>query len=158
MAICRENKRGNSMKRFFAFAIWAPVLALTATTTARAQSTDFATWLNSFRAEAAAAGVSNEVMDEAFAGVTVNQRVYDLNDNQPEFTRAIWDYLDTSLSERKIENGRAALSENRILLSLIEDAYGVDAEIIAAIWGQESAYGRVLGDYDAIQALATLGF
>ena len=158
MAICRENKRGNSMKRFFAFAIWAPVLALTATTTARAQSTDFATWLNSFRAEAAAAGVSNEVMDEAFAGVTVNQRVYDLNDNQPEFTRAIWDYLDTSLSERKIENGRAALSENRILLSLIEDAYGVDAEIIAAIWGQESAYGRILGDYDAIQALATLGF
>ncbi len=146
------------MKRLFAAAIWALAPALTATTTASAQSTDFDAWLESFRAEAAAAGVSEAVMDEAFAGVTVNQRVYERNDNQPEFTRAIWDYLDTSLSEQKIANGRAALAENRILLSLIEEAYGVDAEIISAIWGQESAYGRILGDYDAIQALATLGF
>lgn len=146
------------MKRLFAVAIWAPVLALIATTVASAQSSDFAAWLKSFRAEAAAAGINDAVMDDAFAGVTVNQRVYELNDNQPEFTRAIWDYLDTSLSERKVANGRAALAENRILLSLIEEAYGVDAEIIAAIWGQESAYGKILGNYDAIQALATLGF
>ncbi len=125
---------------------------------ASAEPGDFAAWLESFRAEAAAAGVSDAVMDEAFAGLTVNERVYERNDNQPEFTRAIWDYLDTSLSEAKVANGRSALAENRIALSLIEQAYGVDAETIVAIWGQESAYGRILGSYDTIQALATLGY
>ena len=124
----------------------------------QAQANDFETWLNSFRAEASAAGISASVMDEAFDGVTLNQRVFELNDNQPEFTRAIWDYLDTAVSERKVADGRAALADNRIALSLIESAYGVDAETIVAIWGLESAYGKILGDYDAIQALATLGF
>ncbi len=142
------------MKRLF-----AGIASLCAAfSTASAQSNDFDIWLESFRAEASAAGISETVLDEAFANVTVNQRVFELNDNQPEFSRAIWDYLDTAVSERRITDGRAALAENRIVLSLIEAAYGVDAETIVAIWGLESAYGRVLGDYDAIQALATLGF
>ncbi len=125
---------------------------------ANAQSNDFASWLDSFRAEASAAGISETVLDEAFANVTVNERVFELNDNQPEFSRAIWDYLDTAVSDGKIGDGRAALAENRIVLSLIEEAYGVDAETIVAIWGLESAYGNILGNYDTIQALATLGF
>ncbi len=142
------------MKRLF-----AGIASLCAAcSSASAQSNDFAVWLDSFRAEASAAGISEAVLDEAFTGVTVNERVFELNDNQPEFTRAIWDYLDTAVSDRNIADGRAALAENRIALSLIDEAYGVDAETIVAIWGLESAYGRILGDYDAIQALATLGF
>ena len=142
------------MKRLLAAILTLGVLS----PATHAQSNDFETWLNSFRAEASAAGVSDAVMDEAFAGVTINQRVFELNDNQPEFTRAIWDYLDTAVSERKVADGKASLTENRIALSLIESAYGVNAETIVAIWGLESAYGKILGDYDAIQALATLGY
>lgn len=125
---------------------------------AAAQTADFQSWLESFRAEAAAAGIRDEIIDEAFEGVALNERVYELNDNQPEFSRAIWDYLDGAVSQTRIENGRAKLAEQRVLLTLIEDAYGVDAEIIVAIWGLESSYGAILGDYDAIEALATLAF
>ncbi|MEO1252754.1 MAG: lytic murein transglycosylase [Pseudomonadota bacterium] len=133
-------------------------IALVICAPAQAQDIGFEAWLDAFRAEAAAAGIGSDIIDDAFADLSINERVYELNDNQPEFSRAIWDYLDTALSERRIADGRAALSENRIILSLIEDAYGVDAEIIVAIWGMESAYGAILGNYDAIEALATLGY
>jgi membrane-bound lytic murein transglycosylase B len=132
--------------------------AAMATGTAKAEPADFERWLESFRAEAAAAGISAEVLDEALTGLSVETRVYELNDNQPEFSRAIWDYLDSAVSAKRIETGQTRFLENRRLLTLIEEAYGVDAEIISAIWGLESSYGAIMGDYDAIQALATLAF
>ena len=131
---------------------------LTLSTGASAQPTDFQSWLDGFRSEAAAAGISAEVLDENLVNLSVNERVYELNDNQPEFSRALWDYLDSAVSETRIANGRAAVAENRIALELIENNYGVDTEIIGAIWGLESSYGAILGNYDVIQALATLAY
>ena len=133
------------------------VLALF-TSAASASPADFDAWLEGFRSEAAAAGISAGVLDEALTGLTVNPRVYELNDNQPEFSRGIWDYLDRAVSATRVQNGRTKYLENQKLLTLIENAYGVDAEIVAAIWGLESSYGAIMGDYDAIQALATLAF
>jgi len=143
------KKRLAGMAAALGFAVMSPALASPA---------DFASWLESFRAEAAAAGISQEVLDEALTGLTVNPRVYELNDNQPEFSRGIWDYLDSAVSTKRIQDGQTKFLENRKLFTLIEQAYGVDAEVIAAIWGLESSYGAVMGDYDAIQALATLAF
>ncbi len=125
---------------------------------AHADPADFERWVAGFRAEAAAAGISAETLDAALAGLSINERVYELNDNQPEFSRGIWDYLDSAVSDSRVQNGKTKYLENRKLLSLIEEAYGVDAEIISAIWGLESSYGAIMGDYDAIQALATLAF
>jgi peptidoglycan lytic transglycosylase B len=142
------------MRVFFAiFSLW-----VAGAVTASAQEPDFSAWLDGFRAEAAAAGIRHEIIDEAFEGVTINQRVYELNDNQPEFSRAIWDYLDSTVSPSRAAKARVKIAEHGTLLSLVEQTYGVDAEIIVAIWGLESSYGAILGDYDAIQALATLAF
>ncbi len=124
----------------------------------QAAPADFERWLDSFRAEAAAAGISQSVLDEALTGLTINPRVYELNDNQPEFSRGIWDYLDSAVSATRVNNGKTKYLENQRLLTLIESAYGVDAEIVAAIWGLESSYGAIMGGHDAIQALATLAF
>ncbi len=118
----------------------------------------FRDWLDGFRAEALAAGVSAAVIDDAFATAQLNQRVFELNDNQPEFARAIWDYLDGAVSQTRVENGRAKYAEHRALLNAIGAQYGVDPSIIVAIWGLESSYGAIMGDYDAIGALATLAW
>ncbi len=125
---------------------------------AKAEPADFERWLNSFRAEAAAAGISQSVLDEALTGLSINPRVYELNDNQPEFSRGIWDYLDGAVSATRVNNGKTKYLENQRLFTLIENAYGVDAEIVAAIWGLESSYGAIMGNHDTIQALATLAF
>ena len=118
----------------------------------------FEDWLDGFRAEAVAAGVSATIIDEAFATVTLNERVFELNDNQPEFAQTIWNYLDRAVSEARIANGRAGYAENRALLKQIEAAYGVDASVLVAIWGLESSYGAIMGNYDSISALATLAW
>ncbi len=145
-------RKGRAMRRsVMAAAMWA-VSALPAS------AESFSDWLEGFRAEAAAAGVRGDVIDLAFDGVKPNPRVLELNENQPEFARAVWDYIDSALSERRIGDGRAKFAENRALLQAVEQAYGVDAEIIVAIWGLESSYGSLIGDYDAIDSLATLGW
>jgi len=141
--------------------VLAPALAQSLSTVqppSTVQTGDFQSWLEGFRAEAAAAGIRADIIDQAFAGVSVNTRVYELNDNQPEFSRAIWDYLDGAVSDKRIETGRTMMAEHKTLLSSIENAYGVDREIIVAIWGLESSYGQIMGDYDVIGSLATLAF
>lgn len=132
--------------------------AVLAASTAAAREPDFNDWLKGFRAEAQAAGIRDDILDQAFDGVRVNDRIIELNENQPEFSRPIWEYLDGALSEARVSEGREKFAENRSLLSLIETAYGVDAEVITAIWGLESSYGDLMGDYDAIEALATLAW
>jgi membrane-bound lytic murein transglycosylase B len=125
---------------------------------AAADEPSFDEWLKGFRAEAAAAGIRKDILDLALQDVKINPRVFELNDNQPEFARNVWDYLDSALSERRITDGRAKFAAHQPLFSEIEKAYGVDAKVIAAIWGQESSYGAVMGDYDVIEALATLAW
>lgn len=138
------------------FAVIASALIFLPVTAATEMS--FEDWLQGFRTEAVAAGVSEEVIASAFDGLEANQRVFDLNDRQPEFSRAIWDYLDGAVSQARVTNGRAKLADNRALLDSIEASYGVAAEVIVAIWGLESSYGALPGDYDTIQALATLAW
>ncbi len=142
---------------------WLPVTAsalffFAAAAPARADEPGFDEWLQGFRSEAAAAGIRPDVIDTAFSGVVMNQRVLELNDNQPEFARSVWDYLDGAISEKRVSDGRARTAETAALLDRVEAEFGVDKEIIGAIWGLESSYGAVMGDHDVIGALATLGW
>lgn len=136
----------------------AVALSALAISSARAGEPDFQEWLKGFRSEAASAGIRADILDVAFDGVTMNQRVFELNDNQPEFARSVWDYLDSAVSAKRVMDGRGRVAENKALLDRVEAEFGVDQEIIGAIWGLESSYGAVMGDHDVIGALATLGW
>ena len=118
---------------------------------------DFDAWLMGFRAEAAAKGISAKTLDAALTGLSPDPKVVKANDYQPEFTRALWDYLEIAVSDDRVANGRAKLAAHRAELEAVEREYGVDAEIIVAIWGLESAYGEIMGGYDVFRSLATLG-
>jgi membrane-bound lytic murein transglycosylase B len=121
-------------------------------------SGDFNAWRGGFRKRALAAGITGAVFDAAFAGVTVNARVLELDRYQPEFVRPIWEYLDSAVSETRIADGRARASARGRTLRDIEEQYGVDLGIVAAIWGIESAYGLDYGAIPVIESLATLAF
>jgi len=118
----------------------------------------FAAWRELLKDEALAAGVSAATFDRAFRGVQPNPDILAKDDVQPEYTRPIWEYLDGAVSADNQSAGRRALEENRAALKRAAKAYGVDPQIIVAIWGLESAYGSNTGGYNVIEALATLAY
>lgn len=115
-------------------------------------------WLGGFRARAAAQGIRRPTLEAAFRNVRYDSDVIARDRNQSEFTKTLWDYLDSAVSDSRVRNGRAALERHGAMLDRIEREYGVDKHVVVAIWGLESAYGAVRGDTDIISALATLAF
>lgn len=115
-------------------------------------------WITEFRPRAIAAGISESLLDQALTGLAYDPDVIRRDRNQSEFTKTIWDYLDTAASDARIENGKAALKTHLALFQKIEAQYRVDKEVIAAIWGLESAYGTFRGSVPTIQSLATLAY
>lgn len=118
----------------------------------------FRGWVRGFRGRALAQGISPAVFDRAFRGVRYDPEVIDRDRNQGEFTKTIWQYLNTAVSEKRVRNGKSALRQNRRRLQAIEARYGVDKEVVVAVWGLESSFGEFRGDMDVIQSLATLAF
>lgn len=116
----------------------------------------FEAWMRAFRPRALSQGISARTFDRAFAQARFNQDVIARDRNQSEFNRAIWDYLDSAVSDKRVANGRAALQQHRAVLDRIEARYGVEREVVVAVWGMESAYGEVRGDIRIVDALATL--
>ena len=115
-------------------------------------------WINGFRARAVAQGISAQTFDLAFRGVTYNADIIRRDRNQSEFTKTIWDYLDSAASDARVRNGQAALRQNERLLNAIEARYGVEKEVVVAVWGLESSFGAFRGDEPLIEALATLAY
>jgi membrane-bound lytic murein transglycosylase B len=123
---------------------------------AAAEAASFVQWRVGFRPRALAQGVSADIFDRAFAGVTPNARVTELDAFQPEFVRPIWAYLDSAVSSARVATGRARLASLAPLLGAIEARHGVDREVVLAIWAIESNFGANRGSIGVIEALATL--
>src|SRR6185312_11215349 len=104
------------------------------------------------------AGIKPATYDLAMGRIARNQKVEDLNLNQPEFSRAIWSYLDSAVSDKRVTNGQAALAANLQTLSSIEAKYGVPKEVVVSVWGNESNYGQGTEPFNMFEALATLAY
>ena len=125
---------------------------------ARPQAASFEAWRAEFRSYALSQGIRPEVFDAAFAGVTENAEVVSLDGRQAEFTKPIWEYLDGAASANRIDTGRLARAKRAQTLGGIESRYGVDPDIVLAIWGMETNYGANRGSMRVIESLATLAY
>ena len=120
--------------------------------------TSFAAWRDGFRSRALAQGIRPQVFDAAFAGVGENAEVVRLDGRQAEFTKPIWEYLDGAASSARVEAGRARRQQLGPTLAAIERSYGVDGDVVLAIWGMETNYGSNRGSMPVIESLATLAY
>lgn len=79
--------------------------------------------------------------------------------SRPAEKRLTWgEYRKLFLTKKRISQGLKFWKENQQILSKAEQEFGVPAEIIVAIIGIETSYGRITGNYRVVDALATLGF
>jgi len=118
----------------------------------------FARWVSSVRDSAQAAGIDDATLRVAFDDVHYLPRVIELDRAQPEFTRTVWDYLDSAVSPQRVARGQEKLAQARDAADAAASRYGVPPPIVTAIWGIESNYGDNYGSTPTIDALATLGF
>ncbi|MES2819377.1 MAG: lytic murein transglycosylase [Pseudomonadota bacterium] len=119
---------------------------------------NFDEWREQLRVEALAAGISAAVFDRAFASISLDPKVLAADSSQPEFTRPVWEYLDSALSANRVARGQGALLQQKASLDAIVQRFGVPAETLVAIWGMESNYGENIGSNSVIRSLATLAF
>lgn len=118
----------------------------------------FAAWRDAFRSEALAAGIAPATFEQAFAGVAPDPAVIRADRSQPEFSRPVWDYLDGAVSPQRVHRGQRLLAEHAATLRAIEQRYGVERNVLVAIWGMESNFGSNMGNLGVIRSLATLAY
>jgi len=126
---------------------------------ARAQPVEpFAAWLDRFKAEARARGISAATLERAFAGVRPLDAVIEADRRQPERRLTFAEYRAKVVNAERIRRGRELLVEHRPLLERVRARYGVPPQTLVALWGIESSYGTYKGTYRVIDALATLAW
>ncbi len=119
---------------------------------------DFNSFLASMAAEAQGAGVPSTVTSAAFAGVSQDGAVLAFDRRQRyTFQKTFEQYVSTRVGAGRINGGRAMLARHAALLSRIEQRFGVPRQILVAIWGLESDFGKGdMGKLPVIRTLATL--
>jgi lytic murein transglycosylase len=119
---------------------------------------DFNSFVQAFSTEAIAAGISQGVVSQALGGVTEDGGVLAFDRRQRyTFNKTFEQYVSTRVGAGRINGGRAMLQRHAALLSKIEQQFGVPRQILVAIWGLESDFGKGdMGKLPVIRTLATL--
>ncbi len=133
-----------------------PVLAHSPVTEPSAPAEPFPEWLEQFRADARVRGISRVTIEDALSDVEPIPRVVELDRRQPECSLTFREYLSRVGSDERIARGRKRLAKHRALLNAVSTKYGVPPQVIVALWGIETDFGRLTGGFQVIPALATL--
>ncbi len=118
----------------------------------------FADWVTRFRQRALAAGIARDAVERFAGAVRINTDSLERDRAQPEFQLTASDYLGRAVTDSCVNDGREALLRHAGALAGAGAAFGVDARILAAIWGIESNFGKTRGEVPALDALATLAW
>lgn len=118
----------------------------------------FEQWRSRFRALALSRGISANTFDQAFVGVEPDPGVIAADRSQPEFTKPVWEYLNTAVSPLRVRNGKSLIIQQAGLLAALEARYGIEPARLVAFWGMESNYGNNMGNKGVIRSLATLAY
>lgn len=133
---------------------FSPALAATCGNTA----SGFPAWLAAFKKEAASAGIGQPVIAATLGGVQYSHRVIRYDRNQKSMHLSLDDFMARRAPPSFIKRGRMMMSANSGLLRRIESRYGVQPEILVAIWGMETGFGSYVGNIPIFPSLATLAY
>jgi lytic murein transglycosylase len=140
-----------------AFAVVLCTVVLAAPARAAQCGGDFDAFIAAMSREAAAAGVSSQVIASAFSGITHDPAVMAFDRRQRyTFRKSFEEYARTRVTEARIKRARTLMARHAALLERIERQFGVPRTIIMAIWTMETDNGGDMGKLPVMRTLATL--
>ena len=125
---------------------------------AATSNTDFETWLTSYKKNALKKGISQKTINVAFKNVKFLEQVIKYDRKQPEFFEDTVTYVSKRATDSKAKKAEELLKKNTHLFSEIENKFKVEKEILLALWGIETHFGKHVGKMDIISSLATLSY
>jgi lytic murein transglycosylase len=127
---------------------------------ARCRNTgSFERWMEGFKQEAAAQGISRQAISAALDGVTFDPNIIKRDSGQGVFQQSFLQFAGRMTAIGRYQNGLKQLKANAPLLARIEQQSGVPPAVVVALWGLESDYGAYKGGiYSIIRSVATLAY
>lgn len=113
-------------------------------------------WLQQLEQDAIDSGISPSIVHDALDNFTPDKRVLRLDKKQPEGKISLESYLSRSVTPGRVRKGEEVLGLYQNELALIETRTGVPASVVVALLGIESSFGQNMGDFEVVNALATL--
>ena len=124
----------------------------------KAADESFNNWLNNFKNVAQSEGVSKNTINEVLTNVRFLPKVIEYDRYQPEFYEDTHTYISKRTSNNKVKKGLILYSKEKKLINKIENKFLVEKELLLALMGIETNFGKYLGKMDIISSLATLSF
>ncbi|MAY62411.1 MAG: lytic transglycosylase [Rhizobiales bacterium] len=141
------------------FALALPLAALMAGSAAAQTAAcggDFGQFLQGVKADAVAAGVPANVAENALAGLSPNSKVLSMDRSQGVFKQTFLEFSKRVVSGSRMQIGQKKMQQYADTFARAEQQYGVPPAVITAFWALETDFGVVQGDFNTLQALATL--
>lgn len=118
----------------------------------------FGGWLQGFKKEAVAQGISPQVVSMALDGLTYDPATIAKDRGQGVFAQTFLQFSGRMVSKNRLQTGGALLKKYANVFSQIEQQYGVPGPVLVAFWGLETDFGKVMGNMETLRSLATLSF
>jgi len=118
----------------------------------------FETYIQAIKKEASEKGYSPEIIQSSFAKVTFHKRAVSADKSQPENVETLDTYLPKRVPNWKINRARDEFKKHEKLLNNVANKYGVQPRFIVALWGLETNFGKIMGNYNVISALSTMAY
>ena len=119
---------------------------------------DFNLWLTDFKIKAINSGISKNVVNQIMSDAKFLPKVIEYDRYQPEFYEDTFTYIKKRSSKSKIKQGLKLYNKEKLIIEKIEKEFNVEKELLLALMGIETNFGKYLGKMDIISSLATLSF
>jgi len=119
---------------------------------------NFDGWLEAFKHDAAAQGISQRTISSALGDVTYDPNVIAHDHGQRVFQQSFEQFSGRMISPERLRKGSNLLKQYAGTFVRIEQQFGVPGPVLVAIWGLETDFGVNIGKYSTIRSLATLAY
>jgi membrane-bound lytic murein transglycosylase B len=127
-------------------------------TSAFPSNSEFSAWVKDFKKKAVNSGISKKVVDEVMSDVMFLPNVIKYDRFQPEFYEGTFTYIKKRTNKNKVKKGLALYKKEKSTIDKVEKEFLIEKELLLALMGIETNFGKYLGKMDIVSSLSTLSF